>query len=68
LPLGGYFFSEAVIFMTLSIYFWQFCFGLHMGIGPPSKACSIGVAIATYVPTRPTIRNNILIARFIVSP
>jgi hypothetical protein len=39
--------------------------GGHSGIGPNS-ALSIGVAIATYVQARPTIRINILIARFMV--
>ena len=37
--------------------------GLHSGIGP-SSALSIGVAIATYVQAKPTIRINILTARF----
>jgi hypothetical protein len=46
-------------------YFGQFAFfGLHNGIGPPSGAGIIGAATATYVQTKPTIRNNILIARF----
>jgi hypothetical protein len=40
-------------------------FGLHNGIGP-SSALSIGVAIATYVQAKPTIRINILTARFMV--
>jgi len=40
-------------------------FGLHSGIGP-SSALSIGVAIATYVQAKPTIRINILTARFMV--
>src|SRR6185437_11916575 len=40
--------------------------GLHSGIGP-SSALSIGVAIATYVQAKPTIRINILTARFMVS-
>jgi hypothetical protein len=39
--------------------------GLHSGIGP-SSALSIGVAIATYVQAKPTIRINILTARFMV--
>jgi len=39
--------------------------GGHSGIGP-SSALSIGVAIATYVQANPTIRINILIARFMV--
>ena len=44
----------------------QFCFlGLHNGIGPPSLTVTIGAATATYVHTNPTIRNNILTARFI---
>ena len=44
----------------------QFCFlGLHNGIGPPSLTATIGAATATYVHTNPTIRNNILTARFI---
>jgi len=38
--------------------------GLHNGIGPPSNEGTIGAATATYVQTRPTIRNNILTARF----
>ena len=46
--------------------FLQFGFaGLHSGIGP-SSALSIGVAIATYVQAKPTIRINILTARFMV--
>ena len=39
--------------------------GGHSGIGP-SSALSIGVAIATYVQAKPTIRINILTARFMV--
>jgi hypothetical protein len=39
--------------------------GGHSGIGPNS-ALSIGVAIATYVHAKPTIRINILTARFMV--
>ena len=39
--------------------------GGHNGIGP-SSALSIGVAIATYVQAKPTIRINILTARFMV--
>jgi hypothetical protein len=39
--------------------------GLHSGIGP-SSAFRIGVAIATYVQAKPTIRINILTARFMV--
>ena len=38
---------------------------MHSGIGP-SSALSIGVAIATYVQAKPTIRINILTARFMV--
>ena len=38
---------------------------MHNGIGP-SSALSIGVAIATYVQAKPTIRINILTARFMV--
>jgi hypothetical protein len=38
--------------------------GLHNGIGPPSNEGTIGAATATYVQTNPTIRNNILTARF----
>lgn len=38
--------------------------GLHTGIGPPSLRPTMGVATATYVQTRPTIRNIILTARF----
>ena len=45
-------------------YFGQLFFGLHVGIGPPSGVGIIGAATATYVQARPTIRNNILIARF----
>ncbi len=40
-------------------------FGLHSGIGP-SSALSIGAAIATYVQANPTIRINMLTARFMV--
>jgi hypothetical protein len=40
--------------------------GLQVGIGPPSKAESIGVEIAMYAPNSPTIKTTILIARFIV--
>ena len=40
-------------------------FGLHNGIGPPSRTAMTGAATATYVQTNPTIRNNILTARFI---
>ena len=36
---------------------------VHVGIGPPSGAGSIGAAAAKYVPNKPTIRINILIAR-----
>src|SRR5216684_9301018 len=39
--------------------------GGHNGIGPNS-ALSIGVAIATYAQAKPTIRINILTARFMV--
>jgi hypothetical protein len=39
--------------------------GGHSGAGPNS-ALSIGVAIATYVQAKPTIRINILTARFIL--
>jgi hypothetical protein len=46
-------------FVQLGLY------GLHVGIGP-SSALSIGVAIATYVQAKPTIRINILTARFMV--
>src|SRR6266571_2807012 len=48
--------------MTLP-YFGQPNFGLHR-IGPPSAAANIGVATATYVQAKPTIRINILTARF----
>jgi hypothetical protein len=39
-------------------------FGLHVGIGPPSGAGSIGAAIATYVLTRPSNKTASLIAFF----
>lgn len=47
-----------------ALYLGQFLFGLHNGIGPPSNEGTIGAATATYVQTNPTIRNNILTARF----
>lgn len=44
-------------------YFGQPVFGLH-SMMPPSDAANIGVATATYVQAKPTIRINILTARF----
>ena len=44
-------------------YLGQPVFGLHR-ITPPSAAANMGVATATYVQTKPTIRINILTARF----
>ena len=40
--------------------------GLHVGIGPPSGAGSIGAATAQHVHAKPTTKANSLIARFIV--
>lgn len=42
-------------------------FGLHIGIGPPSCTVINGDASAEYAPTKPTIRINILTARFMGS-
>jgi len=54
------------VFRRTYLTIGQFCFlGLHNGIGPPSRTATIGAATATYVQTNPTIRNNILTARFI---
>jgi hypothetical protein len=44
----------------------QFPPGPHVRIGPPSAAGTGGMAAAIYVPTSPTIRTAILIARFMV--
>lgn len=50
-------------------HFGQPVLGGHVGMGPPSGVGSIGVATATYVHTKPSIRINILTARFmVVSP
>jgi len=55
--------AEAATYLPLPAQFGLL--GGHSGIGP-SSACSIGVAIATYVQAKPAIRINILTARFMV--
>ena len=65
-PLARLVTSESLPLDTACYFFEQFGLaGLHSGIGP-SSALSIGVAIATYVQAKPTIRINILTARFMV--
>src|SRR6202044_1875856 len=43
------------------------CCGGHVRIGPPSGAVTCGTAAATYVPTSPSIRIEILTACFMGS-
>jgi hypothetical protein len=65
-PLAWLDISKSRPLDTACYFFEQFgLLGLHNGIGP-SSAFRIGVAIATYVQAKPTIRINILTARFMV--
>ena len=58
---GYYYFIGGKLLLQLG------CLGGHVSIGPPSTAGTCWTKAVTNVPTNPTIRIEILTARFMVS-